>query len=145
MDPIKIAGIKNWPTPTKVKDIRSVFGLLQFLSTIHPRICPHCTTAQRTHTQRRRMDMDGSDTKRHSTTSGSRVTSEPVLSTSQNSTSRSSSKWTHPALQLVRCYYRRRKTASGTQSHTFSKDPQRSPTKLRCGRPGALGGGNVAR
>jgi hypothetical protein len=26
MDPIKIAGIKNWPTPTKVKDIRSFLG-----------------------------------------------------------------------------------------------------------------------
>jgi hypothetical protein len=30
MDPIKIAGIKNWPTPTKVKDIRSFLGFCNF-------------------------------------------------------------------------------------------------------------------
>ena len=30
MDPTKIAGIKNWPTPTKVKDIRSFLGFCNF-------------------------------------------------------------------------------------------------------------------
>jgi hypothetical protein len=30
MDPIKIAGIKNWPTPTKVKDVRSFLGFCNF-------------------------------------------------------------------------------------------------------------------
>jgi hypothetical protein len=30
MDPIKIAGIKNWPTPTKVKDICSFLGFCNF-------------------------------------------------------------------------------------------------------------------
>jgi hypothetical protein len=30
MDPIKIAGIKNWPMPTKVKDIRSFLGFCNF-------------------------------------------------------------------------------------------------------------------
>jgi hypothetical protein len=30
MDPIKIAGIKNWPTPMKVKDIRSFLGFCNF-------------------------------------------------------------------------------------------------------------------
>jgi hypothetical protein len=30
MDPIKIAGIKNWPIPTKVKDIRSFLGFCNF-------------------------------------------------------------------------------------------------------------------
>jgi hypothetical protein len=30
MDPIKIAGIKNWPTPTKVKDIRLFSGFCNF-------------------------------------------------------------------------------------------------------------------
>jgi hypothetical protein len=29
-DPVKIAGIKNWPIPTKVKDIRSFFGFCNF-------------------------------------------------------------------------------------------------------------------
>jgi hypothetical protein len=30
MDPIKIAGIKNWPTPTKVKDVHSFLGFCYF-------------------------------------------------------------------------------------------------------------------
>ena len=30
MDPIKIAGIKDWPTPTKVKDVRSFLGFCNF-------------------------------------------------------------------------------------------------------------------
>jgi hypothetical protein len=30
MDPVKIAGIKNWPTPNKVKDVRSFLGFCNF-------------------------------------------------------------------------------------------------------------------
>ena len=30
MDPIKIAGIKNWPKPTKVKDVQSFLGFCNF-------------------------------------------------------------------------------------------------------------------
>jgi hypothetical protein len=30
MDPLKIPGIKNWPMPTKVKDIRSFLGFCNF-------------------------------------------------------------------------------------------------------------------
>jgi hypothetical protein len=30
MDPVKITGIKNWPTPTKVKDVRSFLGFCNF-------------------------------------------------------------------------------------------------------------------
>jgi hypothetical protein len=30
MDPVKIAGIKNWPVPTKVKDICSFLGFCNF-------------------------------------------------------------------------------------------------------------------
>jgi hypothetical protein len=30
MDPMKIAGIKNWPTPTKVKDVHSFLGFCNF-------------------------------------------------------------------------------------------------------------------
>jgi hypothetical protein len=30
MDPIKIAGVKNWPMPTKVKDIHSYLGFCNF-------------------------------------------------------------------------------------------------------------------
>jgi hypothetical protein len=30
MDPVKITGIKNWPTPAKVKDVRSFLGFCNF-------------------------------------------------------------------------------------------------------------------
>jgi hypothetical protein len=30
MDPVKIAGIKNWPTPTKIKDVCSFLGFCNF-------------------------------------------------------------------------------------------------------------------
>src|SRR5260370_37517789 len=30
MDPVKISGIKDWPTPTKVRDIRSFLGFCNF-------------------------------------------------------------------------------------------------------------------
>jgi hypothetical protein len=30
MDPIKIAGIQNWPTPIRVKDVRSFLGFCNF-------------------------------------------------------------------------------------------------------------------
>ena len=30
MDLVKIAGIKDWPTPTKVKDVRSFLGFCNF-------------------------------------------------------------------------------------------------------------------
>ena len=30
MDPIKVKGIKDWPTPTKVKDVRSFLGFVNF-------------------------------------------------------------------------------------------------------------------
>ena len=33
MDPVKIAGIKDWPTPVKVKDIRSFLGFCNFYRT----------------------------------------------------------------------------------------------------------------
>jgi hypothetical protein len=65
MDPVKISGIKDWPTPTSVKDIRSFLGFCNFY-------CPFIRgfasiarlTSQRTHPKRRHMDMDGLDNKR---------------------------------------------------------------------------------
>jgi hypothetical protein len=32
MDPVKIAGIKNWPIPTKVKDVCSFLGFCNHYS-----------------------------------------------------------------------------------------------------------------
>ena len=36
MDPVKIEGIKNWPTPTKVKDIHSFLGFCNFYQPFIP-------------------------------------------------------------------------------------------------------------
>ena len=33
MDPVKISGIKDWPTPTKVRDVRSFLGFCNFYRT----------------------------------------------------------------------------------------------------------------
>jgi hypothetical protein len=46
MDPAKIKGIANWPTPTSVKTSLILFRLLQLLSTLHPSFFPHCTTPE---------------------------------------------------------------------------------------------------
>ena len=37
MDPVKIEGIKNWPTPTKVKDVRSFLGFCNFYRPFIPK------------------------------------------------------------------------------------------------------------
>ena len=37
MDPVKIEGIKNWPTPTKVKDVRSFLGFCNFYQPFIPK------------------------------------------------------------------------------------------------------------
>ena len=47
MNPVKIAGIKNWPTSEKVKDIRSFLGL-QFLLCLYQGFCVHCMPTQLT-------------------------------------------------------------------------------------------------
>jgi hypothetical protein len=43
MDPIKISGIKDWPTPKTVKDIRSFLGFCNFY---HPFIRGFATVAR---------------------------------------------------------------------------------------------------
>ena len=78
MDPTKIAGIKNWPTPTKVKDVRSFLGFCNFYSPFIRGFCSCCTTSKRTHTQRHRMEL-GEETTRSIRNPQNRVTSEPVL------------------------------------------------------------------
>ena len=37
MDPVKIEGIKNWPMPTKVKDVRSFLGFCNFYQPFIPK------------------------------------------------------------------------------------------------------------
>jgi hypothetical protein len=50
MDPVKIAGIKNWPTPSKVKDVRSFLGFCNFYRPFYSRICTPSTPLKRTNT-----------------------------------------------------------------------------------------------
>jgi hypothetical protein len=78
MDPVKIAGIKNWPIPTKVKDVRSFLGFCNFY---HPFIQGFAHLA-RLLNELMRKDAEWSwgerqqvafDTLKH------RVTTEPVL------------------------------------------------------------------
>ena len=61
MDPIKIAGIKDWPTPVKVKDIRSFLGFCNFYCAFmmfHQTICQCCQTTQRSYEERPRVELD---------------------------------------------------------------------------------------
>jgi hypothetical protein len=78
MDPIKIAGIKNWPTPTKVKDIRSFLGFCNFY---RPFIRGFAHVA-RPLNELTRKDIEWTWTERHQKAFEelhNRVTSEPVL------------------------------------------------------------------
>jgi hypothetical protein len=78
MDPVKIAGIKNWPTPTKVKDIRSFLGFCNFY---RPFIRGFAHVA-RPLNELTRKDVEWTWTKRHQKAFEelrNRVTSEPVL------------------------------------------------------------------
>jgi hypothetical protein len=78
MDPIKIAGIKNWPTPTKVKDIRSFLGFCNFY---RPFIRGFAHIA-RPLNELTRKDAEWIWTERHQKAFDelrNRVTSEPVL------------------------------------------------------------------
>ena len=46
MDPTKVEGIKNWPRPTKVKDVRSFLGFCNFyrpLYQVSPKLQSHLT------------------------------------------------------------------------------------------------------
>jgi hypothetical protein len=63
MDPVKIVGIKNWPTPTKVKDVRSSW-ILQFLPAFYLRIHTPGMTFKQTYVQRHGMDMGNTAPKR---------------------------------------------------------------------------------
>ena len=57
MDPAKIAGVRDWPTPATVKQVRSFLGFLQFLPCLHMRILPPSQTTQQSHKERHAMDM----------------------------------------------------------------------------------------
>ena len=78
MDPTKIAGIKNWPIPTKVKDVRSFLGFCNFY---RPFIRGFAHVA-RPLNELTRKDTEWNWEKRQQDafeTLKSRVTSEPVL------------------------------------------------------------------
>jgi hypothetical protein len=78
MDPIKIVGIKNWPTLTKVKDIRSFLGFCNFYQ---PFIRGFAHLA-RLLNELMRKDTEWSWETRHQNTFEelkTRVTTEPIL------------------------------------------------------------------
>jgi hypothetical protein len=78
MDPVKIAGIKNWPIPTKVKDVRSFLGFCNFY---RPFIQGFAHLA-RPLNELTRKDTEWSWETRHQNTFDklkTRVTTEPVL------------------------------------------------------------------
>jgi hypothetical protein len=59
MDPVKLAGIRNWPTP-KDSQRRSILPwILQLLSFIHPWILQDHTTLECADEERSRIPMDG--------------------------------------------------------------------------------------
>jgi hypothetical protein len=50
MNPVKISGIKDWPTLKTVKDVRSFLGFCNFYRPFfHPQICNGGTTTQHPH------------------------------------------------------------------------------------------------
>jgi hypothetical protein len=63
MDPVKIAGIKNWPTPTKVKDVRSFLGFCNFYRPFIRGFAHSGTTTKRADAQGCRMVMGGTTPK----------------------------------------------------------------------------------
>jgi hypothetical protein len=78
MDPVKITGIKNWPIPTKVKDVRSFLGFCNFY---RPFIQGFAHLA-RPLNELTRKDTEWSWETRHQDTFDelkTRVTTEPVL------------------------------------------------------------------
>src|SRR5258708_34357853 len=36
MDPVKVQGVTDWPQPTKVKDVQSFIGFMNFSEIAHP-------------------------------------------------------------------------------------------------------------
>jgi hypothetical protein len=78
MDPVKISGIKDWPTPKTVKDVRS---FLSFCNFYHPFIRGFATVARPLNELTRKDTPWAWDTRQQQvfTTPKHRVTSEPIL------------------------------------------------------------------
>jgi hypothetical protein len=78
MDPVKISGINDWPTPRTVKDVRSFLGFCNFY---RPFICGFASVAQPLNSLTRK-DMPwqwGQAQQKAFDTLRGRVTSEPIL------------------------------------------------------------------
>jgi hypothetical protein len=78
MDPVKIEGIKNWPTPAKVKDVRSFLGFCNFYRSFIPQFSTHARPLNTL----TRLDTPwhwGDTEQRAFDTLKNLVTSEPVL------------------------------------------------------------------
>jgi len=62
MEEEKVKAIKEWKTPTKVKDVKSFLGFCKLLSMIHQGFQPHYSTIKSTK-RKRRIEMDKRRTK----------------------------------------------------------------------------------
>jgi hypothetical protein len=78
MDPVKISGIRDWPTPWTVKDVRSFLGFCNFY---HPFIRGFATIAKALNrlTKKDTTWTWGEEQMKAFTTLKTRVTSEPIL------------------------------------------------------------------
>ncbi len=56
MDPVKVAGIAEWPVPQRAKDVQAFLGKL--LPTVHQGLLEDRTSAVRLDKERRAMVMD---------------------------------------------------------------------------------------
>ena len=78
MDPTKVEGIKNWPCPKKVRDVRSLLGFLNF----YRAFIPHFSRTAKCLNNLTRKDAPwqwGEEEEHAFNTLREQVTSEPVL------------------------------------------------------------------
>ena len=45
MDPAKVVGVADWPTPSNKKEVQSFLGFTQLLPSVHSGLLPPCSTA----------------------------------------------------------------------------------------------------
>ena len=128
MDPMKIEGIKNWPTPTKVKDICSFLGFCNFYWPFIPN-----SVMMRNHSMNSpRKTHPGNgvhDSKRLWTIWKQRLPARQFYEV-QNWTSNLKLRLMHQGMPSEQYYYSEKKMARNTQLHITlqSSTPQNATT-----------------
>ena len=57
MDPVKVAGVTEWPTPSNRKEVQSFLGFTQPLPHVHPRVLSLSPSPVQSHTEGHRVEM----------------------------------------------------------------------------------------